>query len=138
MQRQQQQTKETLTEEYGLVFTQLACFYHADKKRLAKEPKCSAAVAPGQTRQEAHGARSSHEGVRVTVDGALDILAQGGISPPGHGRDGAADPAGPAGPSKDVDATVADGATASTSREDTVGAETPLEEVDEDDIGTQT
>lgn len=74
----------------------------------------------------------------MTVDGALDILAQGGISPPGHGRDGAADPAGPAGPSKDVDTTVTDAATASTSREDTVVAETPLEEVDEDDIGTQT
>lgn len=90
---------------------------------------------PGAAASEAHGARSSYEAVRVTVAGALDILAQGGISPPGHGRDGAADPAGPAGPPKDADA-----ATASTSREVTVGAETitPLEDFDEDDIGPQT
>ncbi|KAL3244462.1 hypothetical protein MRX96_002225 [Rhipicephalus microplus] len=104
------------------------------RKRVRFRPRAACERAAGSVRSQPR----RRAGVRVTVDGALDILAQGGISPPGHGRDGAADPAGPAGPSKDVDTTVTDAATASTSREDTVVAETPLEEVDEDDIGTQT
>ncbi|XP_070391268.1 phosrestin-2-like [Dermacentor albipictus] len=115
-------------------------FGNNNKKKTRKGTSVYRSGGPGAAASEAHGARSSYEAVRVTVAGALDILAQGGISPPGHGRDGVADPAGPAGPPKDADAAVADAATASTSREDTVGAETitPLEDFDEDDIGPQT
>lgn len=85
---------------------------------------------------EAHGELSSE--VRVTEAGALDILAQGGISPPGHGREGAA---GPAGPSSDHPSRDAAACAAGPSCGNVAGAEaptTPVADGDDEDSLPQT